>query len=536
MTTIPIVSGEAVPDADGKTASQHLKEGVAALTTGRYTSALASFDAAIASDPEHYLSYYRRATALLSLGRTSAALQDLDALLKLNPSFAQAHLEKAKTLAKDGELDQAKESAKEFLKLKKSDEQGLTLQSSIDAAIKAQQTLRTTAANVDKLVAKDAKDAKLAAQAEACRKHASVVLETSPGNLEARRLRANCALARGDLDDAVADWSRIAHLAPSSELLIRLSSLSYLILGEEGSSQQEAGLLHLKNCLNSDPDNKACARAHRRLRNLNKSLKKAHNFADAESWRAVLSALKGPKIGGPTVLQEVESAIKDDLTSKDGKEPVLPALLQDAVERSALMHEIRSLTCQAHLELDEIKKAIPACDAVLKREPENPSARATKGEEYMLDEKYEEAVREFDAALKAAGGQDRSLYMRLQKAQKRLKLSKAKDYYKVLGVARSADAKTIKKAFRNKAKEHHPDKGGDEKKMAQVNEAFGVLGNDELRERYDAGDDPNDPMAGAQQGHPFQQGGNPFGQFFQQGGSPFGSQFAQGGQQFHFSF
>ena len=35
---------------------------------------------------------------------------------------------------------------------------------------------------------------------------------------------------------------------------------------------------------------------------------------------------------------------------------------------------------------------------------------------------------------------------RLQRAQKLLKQSKQKDYYKVLGVARDADAKTIKKA------------------------------------------------------------------------------------------
>lgn len=206
LSTAPLVSAEVVPDASSKPASLHLKEGVAALTTGRYAAAVASFDAAIAADPKHYLSYYRRATALLSLGRTSAALHDLDVLLELNPSFAQAHFEKAKALAKDGELEQAREAARDYLRLKKADEQGVKLETSIDAAIRAQKSLRTTAANVDKLVAKDAKDAKLAPQIENCRKQATIVLETSPGNLEARRLRAGCALAWGDLDDAVADW------------------------------------------------------------------------------------------------------------------------------------------------------------------------------------------------------------------------------------------------------------------------------------------------------------------------------------------
>ena len=57
--------------------------------------------------------------------------------------------------------------------------------------------------------------------------------------------------------------------------------------------------------------------------------------------------------------------------------------------------------------------------------------------------------------------------------------------------------------------------------MAAVNEAYEVLLNPELRQRFDNGDDPNDPMA-QQGGQPFQgggfPGGNPFAHFFQGGG------------------
>ncbi len=80
----------------------------------------------------------------------------------------------------------------------------------------------------------------------------------------------------------------------------------------------------------------------------------------------------------------------------------------------------------------------------------------------------------------------------------------------------------------------HPDKGGSEAKMAVVNEAYEVLSNPELRQRFDNGDDPNDPMQG--QGGPFPGGGNfaggsgghPFSQFFQQA-SGSGFQFRTGG-------
>ena len=70
--------------------------------------------------------------------------------------------------------------------------------------------------------------------------------------------------------------------------------------------------------------------------------------------------------------------------------------------------------------------------------------------------------------------------------------------------------------------------------MAALNEAYEVLSSPELRARFDAGEDPNDPMS-SQGGHPFASGfgnGHPFANFFQQGGFPSG----QGGPfQFHFS-
>ncbi|KAF9543102.1 chaperone J-domain-containing protein [Agrocybe pediades] len=146
----------------------------------------------------------------------------------------------------------------------------------------------------------------------------------------------------------------------------------------------------------------------------------------------------------------------------------------------------------------------------------------------------EEAVRTFERAFESSGRSDRDIHQRLQRAHKLLKQSKQKDYYKILDVSRDADAKTIKKA-RKQAKKAHPDKDGSEAKMALLNEAYEVLSNHELRQRFDNGEDPMDPMS--------QQGGHPFAQFFQQGG-PGGRGFpggaggfpgGQGGFQFHFS-
>lgn len=61
-----------------------------------------------------------------------------------------------------------------------------------------------------------------------------------------------------------------------------------------------------------------------------------------------------------------------------------------------------------------------------------------------------------------------------------------RDYYEVLGVGKTASADEIKKAFRQAAVKHHPDKeGGDEAKFKEINEAYDVLKDSQKRQRYD---------------------------------------------------
>jgi len=59
------------------------------------------------------------------------------------------------------------------------------------------------------------------------------------------------------------------------------------------------------------------------------------------------------------------------------------------------------------------------------------------------------------------------------------------DYYKILGVEKGASEADIKKAFRKKAHELHPDKGGDAEAFKKLNEAYQVLSDPQKRQQYD---------------------------------------------------
>ena len=100
------------------------------------------------------------------------------------------------------------------------------------------------------------------------------------------------------------------------------------------------------------------------------------------------------------------------------------------------------------------------------------------------------------------------------------------DYYETLGISKSATAAEIKKAYRKKAIEFHPDKNPDDK-TAEANfkkaaEAYEILGNEEKRSQYD------------QYGHAAFEGGQGFGQgmnmddIFSQFGDIFGNAFGGG--------
>ena len=98
------------------------------------------------------------------------------------------------------------------------------------------------------------------------------------------------------------------------------------------------------------------------------------------------------------------------------------------------------------------------------------------------------------------------------------------DYYSTLGVARTASADEIKKAYRKLASQHHPDKGGDTRKFQEIQAAYETLGDEQRRAAYN-NPQPQMPFGGGPQ---FNQNFN-FNEIF----NMFGAQFQHPQQRGH---
>ncbi|KAF9530873.1 hypothetical protein CPB83DRAFT_868305 [Crepidotus variabilis] len=549
------------------------------LSAGQFGEAAKVYTEAIDQMPSDYVLYYKRATAYFSLQRHSSALEDFEKVLSLTSNtFDNAYLMKSRIHVREGNFDLASSSLSLYTKAKGKDKEGDEVAHDIEEGRKwKNQTSKE----------------RHSGEWTPCVESASQALRVSPHSHVVRLWRAECALAAEDIESTVGDLTRLSHLLqPSTYLITRIFRLSYFLLpssvpGVTGS----APLNTLKQCLHYDPDSKPCLAMRRMLKAFDKSFEKLDNLLGAEDWRGIVKLLISPGQGkNGDLWRRWEDALAENVGSHGAILPLVPKAMLDSEEPnptsekkkmaeiplplytkiSPHRHTLVKALCKAYTRLADVVKSSDDYKAqtnkwceellTLKGKSEDTDGLVGRGEGLLWKEEWEDAVRTFEKAFEASGRGDRDIHQRLVKAQKLLKQSKQKDYYKVLGVARDADAKTIKKAFRRAAKIAHPDKGGSEAKMAALNQAYEVLYSPELRARYDAGDDPNDPMAGAYGGggNPFAGGfqggqfnfgggggGHPFAQFFQQtppgshghsqrthqGGGQGGQ---QGGFQFHF--
>jgi len=103
------------------------------------------------------------------------------------------------------------------------------------------------------------------------------------------------------------------------------------------------------------------------------------------------------------------------------------------------------------------------------------------------------------------------------------------NFYDILGVNRQANDVDLKKAYKKASMQHHPDRGGDESKFKEINEAYSTLRDPSKRQMYDQYGSADPQQSGPQgfnfNSNDFGNGRNPF------AGTPFDGMFQNGFQQ-----
>ncbi|CAM9913177.1 unnamed protein product, partial [Pylaiella littoralis] len=429
-----------------------------AVSKGEHEKAIRLFSQVIELEPNNERNFYKRFRVFLSKRKYAEAIQDLSRALELKPKYKQALAQRAKLLRMMG---QCEASVKDYAALEAID----PLHSDVESLYPYAMTCAQSLAEGSAAEARKDWQACLFAAAEAY----DAILDEQLDLVGAELLlkRARCHFALGRWLQAAADAGRAAKAAAEGDddqaareraQALELRGRCYINLGDFDLAAN-----HFRQVLLDDPDNGPCREEHRRCRAVVKKVLAGVSLLDAgdaagatQEWRAA------------TMLEPNNNAFLG------------PMLLRIA---------------SAHLGAKSWGEAARAAQESLNVHPDGEigaQAEILIGDVHTEAEEFQEAVNAYARAetkMKEIGtevlDQARS---KLKQANVLLEQSKKKQYYKILGVPRNAELAQIKKAYRELAKVHHPDKvQGEEEKLKsekifqEVAEAYEVLADEELR-------------------------------------------------------
>lgn len=251
------------------------------------------------------------------------------------------------------------------------------------------------------------------------------------------------------------------------DLLLLLSKINFYTLFEP-----QGALTHIKQCLHYDPEQKQCKKLFRKLKKLDKEITSIEKDIELKKYATAANHLIGTA-NREGILKQIDADYND---------------LEKELEAGQLPRKLHLKCYQMACKLyggqkDKDEEKIEAwCSKTLVIDDNDVDALTYRGEILLNRKEFENAVRDLERANEILEGRDSRVRQLLQRAHQKLKLSKKRDYYKMLDVSPNADSREIKKAYRKKAHEWHPDKySGDldkeqvERKMADINQAYEVL-------------------------------------------------------------
>lgn len=494
LPTTSVLAGVAVAllvgGATALTAAEIAKEGDTLLAGGDARGAVEAFDKALRLDKANYLYLFKRATAYLSIGRDRQALADFEDILVIKPDFEQALKGSARIYLKRGEFDRARDRV---TKLAGSQNQDMVAK--IQLAEKA---------------AGEAEAARMAGEWEKCTEAATDALAVASNSAGLRDLRIECALSNRDYRKALVDLAHVAQLRPQdTATYARAARIHYWKYHE-----YEAATKQIHRCTQFDPDSRECRDASSAIRKWERRLKPY--LAVGRKGKA-----SGHKLWAELEAELVQQGLLDELRAAANAELGLAGAVPAPDEALDVTADLGDGLCEAYYNLKRYADGAAWCDEAIARDPDFVPAILLSAEREIEAEHFENAGRILSDAQRLGNAR---INNRLRDVRGMIYRSQHKDYYGILGVKPDATDREIKSAHRAKSREYHPDKYQGEldadqvmDKMAEINEAYEVLSDDEKRRQYD-----NAQAAGAagfggghphQHGHPFGGGGAQFAGF-----------------------
>lgn len=476
-------------------ADQYKNQGNTEFKKGNYQAAIDLYGQAIDYCPSNPAYFTNRAIAYLKLEDFNSAMNDCKLALSIDAKFAKAYNRLSKCHIATGDLYEASVALQKSNELEpgnpinKKDAKHL-------ADLKITETLINKALN-----------------AEAWGKavtNLTALLSDCTQSVKHHCLKIECLLKAFEFDEANKFSASIMKKSGSLPRHPRILCWRGKVLIYHGADV--LGKKHFQQALSYDPDLKECQICM-------KMLKRSQNMKEEAT-----TLFKAGKYA-EAVEKFTECVTLDPL---------------NATFNSTLLLNISI----GQEKLGKKPEALAALNQAIKYNPKYSKALVRRGDYYLTQEEYTEAIRDYSEASEhdASGF---NVQAKLKDAQARAKKAKRKDYFKLLGVSKDAPDAVIRKAYKKLALKWHPDKnanGTDEEKrkaekmFRDVNEAMGVLGDKDKRDKYEQGFDLEDINSGKADMGGFGGGGmdpNDLFSMFMGGGGMGGGGHGRGGRQGH---
>lgn len=462
--------------------------GEQAMIEGKYSEAVTYYSQVIKMEPEKASNFFKLFRVHNRMRNYVSALRDITQACEVAPDENEYRYQKAKLLVSLGQCDEA---LSEYKIINSSRNKNLNFE---------EVTTSMNDANACSQKVNAATAAFQARKYEEARHYFGLALSHMEQAPDLLFMKAQAQYHLEDYFGVISDTGKILKIHSRNIEAYQLRGEAYFRTGEH-----DIALQHFREGLKLDPEHKGCKAAHKLIKSIAKKEKRGDDAL---------------KIGEHTKAVEYWiQAIEIDNTHRAFARPTMLKIIK-SLSQSGKHDEAISMA-ESHVEESETLDGIFAL-----------------GDALTGGDKFQEAVNIFRKATDfEPNDRQQETQAKLRKAEIALKQSKEKNYYKILQVPRTADKKSIKTAYRKLALEWHPDKNEDkvkaEKMFQDISEAYEVLSDQEMKAKYDRGEDVFDNQGGGGGGHqgfPDQM----FRQHFQNGGG--GGRRGGGGGSHHFHF